>query len=89
VAHVDELISPSDFEDNRQSLAGIQRRETSKAKIKPTYINSVWLVLVCQTTPHHIPEKSSVRFVLCTTNIFYRLSAPDTILIRVTKEGRH
>lgn len=86
---MDELISFRDFEENRHSLAEIQRRETLKVKIKPNYINSVWLVLVCQSTPHHIPEKSSVRFVFCKTNIFYCLSDPDTIPMRVTKEGRY
>ena len=85
---MEELTSPRDYEENRHSLAEIQRRETSKAKIKPNYINSVWLVLVCQTTPHHIPEKRSARFVLSTANICYRLSDPVTILRRVTKEGR-
>ena len=86
---MDELISFRDFEENRHSLAEIQRRETLKVKIKPNYINSVWLVLVCQSTTHHIPEKSSVRFVFCKTNIFYCLSDPDTIPMRVTKEGRY
>ena len=85
---MDELTSPRDFEENPHSLAEIQRRETSKAKIKPNYIKSIWLVLVCQTTTHHIPEKSSARFVLYKKNVFYRLSDPDTILMRVTKEGR-
>jgi hypothetical protein len=41
-----ELTSTRDFEENRHSLAEIQRRQTSKAKIKPNYINSVCLVLV-------------------------------------------
>ena len=86
---MEELTSPRDFEENRHSLAESSRRENSKAKIKPNCINSVCLVLVCQTTPHHIPEKSSARFVLCTKNIFYRLSDPDTFLMRVTKEGRY
>jgi len=86
---MDELTPPRDFEENRHSLAEILRRENAQAKIKPNYINSVWLVLVCQTTPHHIPEKSSARFVFCTTNIFYRLSDPDIFLMRVTKDGRY
>lgn len=89
MAHMEELTSPRDFEENRHSLAEIQRRETSKANIKPNYNSSLWLVLVCQTTLRHIPEERSVRFVLCMTNIFYRLSDPDTILMKGTKEGRY
>jgi len=89
VAHMDELTSPRDFEENRHSLAEITRWETSKAKMKPNYISSVWSVLVCKTTPHHIPEKISARFVLCTTNIFYHSSDPDTFLMRLTKKDRY
>lgn len=50
---------------------------------------SVWLILVYQTTPHHIPKKSSAQLVSCMINIFYRLSDPDTILMGVTKEVRY
>ena len=86
---MDELTSPRDFEENRHSLAEILRRENSKAKIRPNYINSVQSVLVCKTVPHHNPEKRSAPFVLCTTNTFYRSSDPDTFLMRLNKEGRY
>jgi hypothetical protein len=86
---MDELTSPRDFEENRHSLAEIQRRKISKAKIKPNYIKPVWLVLDCQTTTHHIPQKSSARFVLYEKYVFYRLSDPDTIFMRVIEEGRY
>lgn len=85
---MDELTSPRDFEENRHSLAEIQRREILKAKIKSNYF-SLYCWYLSAKLQHHIPGKISDRFVLCTKNTFYRLSDPDTILMRVTKEGRN
>lgn len=85
---MDELISSRDFEENRHSLAEIQRRETSKTKIKPNYFSLCGWYWSAKLH-HHIPAKCSARFVLCTKNKCYRLSDLDTIVMRVTKEDRY